>query len=111
MSNLHFSGVSLNALAEVSEDGRHLWRVLSFSDGHKKVVGCILGQEGTNFSLTIDSGSSERIEITQGECEVFKDGSETSSYYREGQSFVVASGTALVLTCEEVLQYVRHLEG
>lgn len=111
MLNVQFSGVSLNALAVVSDDGRHLQRTLSFADGQQKVLGCIIGRDGEHFTLTTDGSSSERIEITQGECEVsFMDG-DTPIYYREGQSFVVAQSTTLRVISDTILQYVRHFEG
>lgn len=112
MSSLQFSQVSLNALASVSEDGKHLQRVLVFADGHQKVLGCLIGDEaGRSFVLTADTKSAERIEITQGECEMTMAGSEQSEYYREGQSFVVASGSQFTLLTHGLVQYIRHFEG
>lgn len=109
MSEWQFNGVSLSACAQVSDEGCHLKRVLSFADGHQKVLGCLIGDDRKSFVLSADSQSSERIEITQGECRVRMDDAE--HYYREGQSFVVAKSGSVVLIPAAILQYVRHLEG
>lgn len=110
MSSLQFSQVSLNALATVSDEGRHLSRVLSFADGHQKILGCVIGQPDTVFRLTINSQSSERLELTQGECQI-QIGDGEFAYYREGQSIVVDSGTKVLMMADKVVQYIRHLEG
>lgn len=83
--------------------------MLSFADGHQKVLGCLIGDDNKSFVLSTDSQSSERIEITQGECRVHMDDAE--HYYREGQSFVVSNLSDIVMIPTAVLQYVRHLEG
>lgn len=112
MSSLQFSQVSINALATVSEDGKHLQRVLMFADGHQKVLGCLIGDKaGHRFELSADTKSAERIEITQGECEIIMAGDEQPQYYREGQSFVVASGSQFSLVTQGLVQYIRHFEG
>lgn len=111
MSEWQFNGVSLSALAQVSDEGCHLKRVLSFADGHQKVLGCLIGDDNKSFILSADSQSSERIEITQGECRVRMDDDDNEYYYREGQSFVVAKSSRVVLIPAAILQYVRHLEG
>lgn len=111
MSNVQFNQVSLNARAVVSEGGRHIERTLSFSDGHQKILGCLLGEaDGSSFVLMTDAKSAERFEITQGDCEVAI-GDEPALTYREGQSFVVASATKVWVLTAGVLQYIRHLEG
>lgn len=111
MSNLQFNQVNLNALATVSDEGRHLSRVLSFSDGHQKILGYLMGQEGANFHLNINNQSSERLEIVQGECQI-KIGDEGEfARYREGQSVVLDLGAKLLITATCPVQYIRHLEG
>lgn len=113
MSKLQFHQVSLNAVAQISHEGRHLYRTLSFADGHSKVVGSFLPlSEGQKqYELRAESKSAERIEITAGECEVCIDGEAGFTYYREGQSFVVAEGTKFFIQNRELVQYVRHFEG
>ncbi len=110
MSSLQFSQVSLNAKANVSDDGRHLYRVLSFADGHQKILGCLVGGDITHFVITTGTASSESMEILQGECQI-QVGDDPSQYYREGQSFVVSSNTKLIIETDGLVQYVRHLEG
>lgn len=112
MSSLQFSGVSLNALAQVGDDGRHLWRALSFADGCQKIVGALVGQADGEllFNLNADCTSAHRIEITAGECEVAIDGGEFE-YYRAGQSFLLPCNVAIVIKPKGLLQYVRHFEG
>lgn len=109
MSNLQFHQVSLDALALVSDNGKHLTRALSFADGHHKLLGCIVGNN-TPIKLATDQVSSVRFEITQGGGEVVIDNSEPH-YYREGQTFLAVAGADVTITSESVVQYVRHLEG
>ncbi|MDO5650673.1 MAG: pyrimidine/purine nucleoside phosphorylase [Moraxella sp.] len=113
--SLQLNQVSLSALATVSEDGRHLSRVVSFADGHQKVLGCLLPCINENHEYIFELGeSAERIEITAGECAVrvlSGTDDESTEYYREGQSFVVSAGAKFYLTCNGVVQYIRHFEG
>lgn len=111
MSNLQFNQVNLNALATVSDEGRHLSRVLSFADGHQKILGYLMGQEGAIFHLNINNQSSERLEIIQGECQIAIGDDGEPAYYREGQSVVLDLGAKLLITATCPVQYVRHLEG
>lgn len=113
---VRFNQVSLNATATISDDGKHLSRVLSFNDGHQKIVGVLLGGDGSDFVLNIDGKSSERIEISEGECQVQigennQNDEQNHQYYRAGQSFVVESGMSLIITVNGTVQYIRHLEG
>lgn len=110
MSTLQFNQVNLSALATVSDEGRHVSRVLSFADGHQKILGCLLGQENTEFHITINNQTSERLEIIQGECQITI-GDDAPVQYREGQSVVLDSGAKLAISATSVVQYVRHLEG
>ncbi len=114
MSHLYFSQVSLAATATVLDDGKHFTRLLSFADGHQKVLGVIIGDKDDNAKngdviLSFDNQAAERIEITDGELLAIIGDEE--QYYRAGQSFVVAGGTALRLKVQGIVQYVRHLEG
>lgn len=113
MSNLQLNQVSISALATLSDNNRHLTRVVSFVDGHQKILGCLLPAEDVEYAFTLGS-SAERIEITQGECDVriiTQDGNESNEYFREGQSFVVGAGGRFFVSCSDVVQYVRHFEG
>lgn len=113
MTNLQFNQVSLSALATLSDDNRHFTRVISFADGHQKVLGCLLSSGDDAYSFVLGN-SAERIEITQGECEVriiAQDGNESAEYFREGQSFVVGAGGRFFVSCSDVVQYIRHFEG
>ncbi len=113
MSSLQFSQVSLNALAQVTHEGKHLFRTLSFADGHTLELGCLLpaSEEAAAYELSAGTASAERIEITQVECEVRLEHEEQGSYYREGQSFVVAPNTRFFIKNQSLVQYVRRFEG
>lgn len=112
MSSLQFKGVSLTALAQVGDGGRHLWRTLSFDDGCQKIVGALVGQpDGTlDFNLDADCTSAHRIELTAGECEVAINGG-AFEYYREGQSFLMPCNVSVIVKPVGLVQYVRHFEG
>ncbi len=55
--------------------------------------------------------TSERMEITSGECEVKITGEDKFAYYRAGQAFVVAGDSSFTLRTEQIVQYICHLEG
>lgn len=110
-SNFQFLGVSLDAVASISDNAKHITRQLVFGDGQLKLLGCVLGDpKSVTVVLQSDTKSTARFEITQGGGYVSIDG-ETPAYYRDGQSFLVNAKTSITLTCEEAVQYVRHLEG
>lgn len=109
MSDIRLRGVSLNAVADVSHDGRCIQRILSFADGQKKVLGCIFGAPDVPITLTTSKHSSERVEIVAGDCMVFWENGE-QAVYRSGQSFVVGRGQAFTFVADGVMQYMRHLE-
>lgn len=110
-SSLQFLGVNLSAVATISDNNKHITRQLIFGDGQHKLIGCVLGdQQSLTVPLLSDKKSAVRFEITQGGGYVSIDG-ETPAYYREGQSFLANAGANIHLIAEEVVQYVRHLEG
>lgn len=110
-SNFKFLGVSLDAVATVGDNAKHITRQLIFGDGQLKLLGCVLGDpKSITVTLQSDTKSAARFEITQGGGYISVDG-DTPAYYREGQSFLVNAKANITLTCEEVVQYVRHLEG
>lgn len=109
MSHLQFTQVSLDALAVVSDNGKHITRQLIFGDGHHKLLGCIIG-DNTPIELASDNISSTRFEITQGEVMVSINDA-APHYYRANQAFLVNANAKVLLTSSTVVQYVRHLEG
>lgn len=110
-ANVRFLGVSLDGIATISDNAKHITRQLVFGDGQLKLLGCVLGDpKSTTVVLQSDIKSPVRFEMMQGGGYVSIDG-ETPAYYREGQSFLANAGAGITLTCEEVVQYVRHLEG
>lgn len=109
MSSVRFSQVGLDALAQVGDDGKRVQRELIFANGHKKIVGCLLGGgDGCRFLLRTEQ-SSERFEITQGACDIVVDGETTS--YSEGGSLFVGAGKTIEVIARGVVQYIRHFEG
>lgn len=111
MSNLSLSNVNLNALAETDHNHHHIYRHLSYADGHQKVLGCLLPRDGGDeFELFYENGP-HRIEIIEGECGVRFDHSDDYTYYRAGQSFVVSAGKKLYIKNQQLVQYIRHFES
>lgn len=111
MSNLSLSNVNLNAIAQTDHNHQHIYRHLSYADGHQKVLGCLLPKgELEEYELFYEHGP-HRIEITEGECDVRFEGSDEYVYYRAGQSFVISAGKKLYLKNQEMVQYIRHFES
>lgn len=112
MSNLSLSNVDLNAIAQTDHNHRHIFRHLSYADGHQKVLGCLLplGDNEHEYALFYEHGP-HRIEITQGECDVRFEGTNEYVYYRAGQSFVVSVNKTIYLKNQVLVQYIRHFES
>ncbi len=111
MSHLSLSNVNLNAVAETEYDNHHIFRHLTYADGHQKVLGCLLPATHVDEYELIYEHGPHRIEITAGECDVRFENAEDYEYYRAGQSFVVSAGKKFYIKNQEMVQYIRHFEG
>lgn len=108
MPVLQFNHAHLDACASISNDGQHIFRILSFDDGTRKQLGCFLGKENSCFDIVINGGLAQRFEVTEGSCIIVNDDGQ-KVYLRKNQSFVIANGASIF--CDEILQYVLHFEG
>lgn len=111
MSAEQFNNVTVDAKANISYDGRCSSHTVSFDDGSKKMLGVILPCDEEVMQYHFATHTSERIEIISGECEVKINGEKDFSYYRAGQSFMVAGESGFNLRTEQIVQYICHLEG
>lgn len=106
-----YEHVSVVKTATISYDGRCSSHTILFEDGSKKMLGVILPSDDVVPEYEFATHTSERMEIVDGGCEVKVDGEEDFSYYRTGQSFMVAGESSFVLRTEHIVQYICHLEG
>ena len=111
MTAAQFPNVTVNTQATIAHDGRSSNYIIMFEDGRHKKLGIILPCDSSVEHYHFDTNSSERIEIVTGECEVKIKGDDDYSYYRAGQSFVVAGNSSFDIRNEKIVQYVCHLDG
>lgn len=109
MSNTQFNHVSVVKEANVHFEGKCFSHTVLFDDGKKKMLGVILptGEEELKFV----THTSERMEITSGECEVRVAGEDEFKTYRTGQSFLVKGKSSFAIKTIDIVNYVCHLEG
>jgi purine/pyrimidine-nucleoside phosphorylase len=95
-----FEGVRAVALANVYFDGGVVSHTIFLADGSRKTLGIVF--PGTyEFSTSVP----ERLEITQGECEVTLPG-EAPKRFPAGTAFDVAKGVAFQIKASSIAQYV-----
>lgn len=108
MNEVQFDHVSVIKEALVHFGGRCISHAVLFEDGKKKMLGVILpGTEELKFS----THTSEKMEIISGDCEVRIAGEDEFKRYRAGQSFFVSGNSSFALRCDDIINYVCHLEG
>lgn len=111
MPTTTYDQVSVVKNATISYDGRCSSHTVLFEDGSKKMLGVILPCDENVREYEFATHTSERMEITGGECEVKITGEDVFTYYRAGQAFVVAGDSSFTLRTEQIVQYICHLEG
>ncbi len=111
MPAAQFTNVTINAQATISYDGHCFCHTLMFDNGCHKTLGVILPCDDSIEHYHFNTTTSERMEIISGECQVKISGDKEFSYYRAGQSFVVAGNSSFDLCTEDIVQYICHLEG
>ena len=99
---MQFSNVTAIAKANVYFDGKVISHSILFADGSKKTLGLIY--EG---SYHFGTDAAERMEITDGTCEVVLDGQTEKLTYAAGTHFDVPakSGFSISVT-SGICQYV-----
>jgi len=102
MATLEFSGVTVQAKANVYFDGKVVSHAITLSDGSKKTLGLIHPGE-----YHFGTGAPERMEITAGQCEVRLDGSSTWAPYQTGAQFDVPGESGFTIRVRRgITEYV-----
>ena len=99
---MQFSNVTAVAKANVYFDGKVVSHSILFADGSKKTLGLIY--PGTYHFGT---DAAERMEITDGSCEVTLDGQTEKKTYASGTFFDVPAKSGFTISVSEgICQYV-----
>lgn len=99
---MEFSQVTAVAKANIYFDGRVVSHTIRFADGSRKTLGLIY--PGTYHFGT---EAAERMEITDGACEVVLDGQTKSGSHGAGGSFDVPAKSGFTITVKTgICQYV-----
>lgn len=99
---MEFSSVTALAKANVYFDGKVVSHTIRFADGSRKTLGLIY--PGTYHFGT---EAAERMDITDGACDVVLDGKEASSRHAAGGYFEVPAKSGFTITVPEgICQYV-----
>ena len=97
-----FSNVSAVAKANVYFNGRVVSHTILFPDNSKKTLGVIY-----DGSYHFGTEAAERMEITDGACQVVLDGQTESKSYAAGSAFEVPAHSGFTITVAEgICQYV-----
>ena len=97
-----FPNVSAVAKANVYFNGRVVSHTILFPDNSKKTLGLIY-----DGSYHFGTEAAERMEITDGACQVVLDGQTESKSYAAGSSFEVPAHSGFTITVAEgICQYV-----
>lgn len=101
-SAMEFPNVTAVAKANVYFDGKVVSHSILFGDGSKKTLGLIYPG-----SYHFGTAAAERMEITDGACEVVLDGSTDAAAYSAGTAFDVPANSGFSITVSEgICQYV-----
>ena len=104
---MEFSQVTAVAKANIYFDGKVVSHTLLFPDGSRKTLGLIYPG-----SYHFGTDAAERMEITDGSCEVVLDGEKKSARYEAGEHFDVAAKSGFSITVGGGLcQYVCSFLG
>ncbi len=104
---MEFSPVTATAKANIYFDGNVVSHSIVFPDGSKKTLGII--RPGTYHFGT---NAAERMEITDGTCDVRLDGTDQTSTFPAGTSFDVPANSGFTITVTNSLcQYVCSFLG
>ncbi len=97
-----FSNVSTVAKANVYFNGRVVSHTILFPDNSKKTLGLIY-----DGSYHFGTEAAERMEITDGACEVVLDGQTESKSYAAGSAFEVPANSGFTISVGEgICQYI-----
>ena len=106
-ADMEFSQVTAIAKANIYFDGKVVSHTVLFPDGSRKTLGLI-----SPGSYHFGTEAAERMEITDGSCEVVLDGEEKSARYKAGEHFDVAAKSGFTITADgAICQYVCSFLG
>ena len=99
---MNFTSVTAVAKANVYFDGKVVSHTILFEDGAKKTLGLIYPGQ-----YHFGTDAAERMEITDGSCEVVLDGTTESASYAAGTAFDVPAKSGFSITVASgICQYV-----
>jgi hypothetical protein len=99
---MQFSNVTAVAKANVYFEGKVVSHSILFGDSSKKTLGLIYPG-----SYHFGTDAAERMEISDGECEVVLDGSTEAKGYAAGSAFDVPGKSGFTITVKSgICQYV-----
>jgi uncharacterized protein YaiE (UPF0345 family) len=99
---MEFSHVTAVAKANIYFDGKVVSHSILFPDGAKKTLGLIYPG-----SYHFGTDAAERMEITDGACEVMLDGTSAADSYAAGTHFDVPAKSGFTITVKDgICQYV-----
>ena len=97
-----FSNVSAVAKANVYFNGRVVSHTILFPDSSRKTLGLIY-----DGSYHFGTEAAERMEITDGGCQVVLDGQTESKSYAAGSAFEVPANSGFTISVAEgICQYI-----
>jgi len=104
---MEFSPVTALAKANVYFDGKVVSHTILLADGAKKTIGLIYPG-----SYHFGTDAPERMEITDGACEVVLDGETASANYAAGTHFDVPGKSGFTITvagglCQYVCSFLK----
>lgn len=104
---MEFSPVTALAKANVYFDGKVVSHTILLADGAKKTLGLIYPG-----SYHFGTDAPERMEITDGACEVVLDGETASASYAAGTHFDVPGKSGFTITvagglCQYVCSFLK----
>lgn len=99
---MEFSHVTAVARANVYFDGRVVSHTILAADGSKKTLGLIYPGE-----YHFGTDAAERMDVTDGACEVVLDGASESKSYASGSFFEVPAKSGFTISVRDgICQYV-----
>ena len=99
---MEFTNVTARAKANIYFDGKVVSHGIVLEDGAKKTFGLIYPGD-----YHFGTEAAERMEITDGECKVMLDGSDTSANYGAGKHFDVPADSGFtIVVADGICQYV-----
>jgi len=99
---MEFSQVTAVAKANVYFDGKVVSHTILLPDGSRKTLGLIYPG-----SYHFGTDAAERMEITDGSCEVVLDGTTATSSYKAGEQFDVPAKSGFTITATGgICQYI-----